>query len=147
MKQKSTKKTLHTKKSSMNEGFKIAFDYQKRAHAPYSQKQIGAAIQLSDGSFYGGCNVENASYGATVCAERVAVWKAVSEKTKIKISKVYVVSPAGSPPWPPCGMCRQVLSEFCSENTLVYTANPEGDSTTQKFAEIFPGAFKKEYLK
>lgn len=132
------------KKSS--KAAELARKFQKNAHAPYSGKNIGAAIVLKDGSIYGGCNIENASYGATVCAERVAIWKAVSEKKKIEIAEVYVVSPAGSPPWPPCGMCRQVMAEFSKPSTQVHCANAEGKAKSFSFLELFPGAFGAEYL-
>lgn len=127
-------------------GFQVALAAQKNSHCPYSKKKIGAAIKLKSGEIFGGCNVENASYGATVCAERVAVWKAVSEKRKIEIVDVFVVSPAGSPPWPPCGMCRQVLSEFCTDEAQVHCANPEGEINSLPFKEVFPGAFRKDFL-
>lgn len=145
MKNSRPKKT--PSKDRLNKGFELAFEYQKKSYSPYSEKKIGAAILLADGTLYGGCNIENASYGATVCAERVAVWKAVSEKARIKISEVFVVSPKGSPPWPPCGMCRQVLSEFCTDKTLVHCSNPDGEVVSTEFGDIFPGAFRKDYLK
>src|SRR5438445_3697517 len=101
--------------------FDAACIVQKKAHAPYSGALIGAAILMGDGQIFTGCNVENASYGGTVCAERVAVFKAISEGAKKEIKEVMVVSDAEKP-WPPCGFCRQVIAEFGSEDTVIYTA-------------------------
>ncbi|MNS59058.1 Cytidine deaminase [compost metagenome] len=118
---------------------------QKNAHAPYSGALIGAAVLMSDGHIYNGCNVENASYGGTVCAERVAIFKAVSEGTARSIKEVLVVSDADKP-WPPCGFCRQVIAEFANEATLIHTANLQGKIKTFGFAEIFPEAFTPLHL-
>lgn len=118
---------------------------QKRAHAPYSGAFIGAAVLMSDGSIHQGCNVENASYGGTVCAERVAIFKAISEGAAKKIKEVMVVSNADQP-WPPCGFCRQVIAEFADEQTLIHTANLQKKMKTFKFPEIFPEAFTPQHL-
>ena len=85
--------------------YEAACKVQKNAHAPYSNAHIGAAVLMSDGKIFTGCNVENASYGGTVCAERVAIFKAISEGSNKKIKEVLVVSDAEKP-WPPCGFCR-----------------------------------------
>lgn len=127
------------------EMLKIAFAAQKNSHAPYSQKYIGAAIRMDDGKIYGGCNVENASYGGTVCAERVAIFKGISEGAK-KILEVVVVSNEVNP-WPPCGFCRQVIAEFAGPDTLITLANAQGNSRSFKFLEIFPEAFGPAHLK
>ncbi|MNJ94645.1 Cytidine deaminase [compost metagenome] len=118
---------------------------QKRAHAPYSGALIGAAILMADGQVFTGCNVENASYGGTVCAERVAVFKAVSEGAAKPIVEVMVISDAEKP-WPPCGFCRQVIAEFATAKTLIHTANLQGKMKSFTFAEIFPEAFTPEHL-
>lgn len=118
---------------------KIAIAAQKNSHAPYSLKYIGAAIRMDDGRIYGGCNVENASYGGTVCAERVAIFKGISEGAK-KIEEVLVVSNEVTP-WPPCGFCRQVMAEFASPDTKIHLSNLQGQLRTFKFLEIFPEAF------
>lgn len=125
--------------------FDAACVAQKRAHAPYSHALIGAAVLMADGQIFSGCNVENASFGGTVCAERVAIFKAVSEGAKKDIKEVLVVSDAEKP-WPPCGFCRQVIAEFGSENTLIHTANLQGKMKTFKFGEIFPEAFGPSHL-
>ena len=110
------------------------------SYSPYSKKKIGAALLLSNGKSYSGCNVENASYGGTVCAERVAIWKAVSENKEVHISEVVVVSDSEKP-WPPCGFCRQVMAEFASPETLVTLINLQNKSKTLKFSDLFPEAF------
>lgn len=125
--------------------FLVACTAQKRAHAPYSGALIGAAVLMSDGSIFGGCNVENASYGGTVCAERVAIFKAVSEGAAKKIKEILVVSDAEKP-WPPCGFCRQVIAEFADQNTLIHTANLQKNLRTFTFPEIFPEAFTPGHL-
>lgn len=125
--------------------FDLACDVQKRAHAPYSGAFIGAAILMADGKMYTGCNVENASFGGTVCAERVAVFKAISEGATKPIKEVMVISDAEKP-WPPCGFCRQVIAEFATPKTLIHTANPQGTMKTFTFADIFPEAFTPDHL-
>ena len=116
------------------------------SHSPYSTKKIGAAIQLSNGLVFSGCNIENASYGGTVCAERVAIWKAFSENSnQLKISAVAVASDEKSP-WPPCGLCRQVMAEFSTALTEIYLVNTQGQETALTFAELFPFAFEPDHL-
>ena len=117
------------------------------AHSPYSKKQVGAAILMDDGKMYSGCNIENASYGGTVCAERVAIWKAISESKSRHIVEVVVVTDAIDP-WPPCGMCLQVIAEFADpEQTLVHTANPNLFKKTFRFKDLLPEAFNSKFLK
>lgn len=123
---------------------KAALEAQKNAHAPYSQKKIGAAVLMDNGKVYSGCNVENASYGGTVCAERVAIFKAVSEGAH-KIKEVVVVSSEANP-WPPCGFCRQVIAEFATPQTQIHLANPQGASRSMSFEELFPEAFGPSHL-
>lgn len=125
--------------------YEAACIVQRKAHAPYSGALIGAAVLMADGQIFSGCNVENASYGGTVCAERVAIFKAVSEGTPKTIKEILVVSDAEKP-WPPCGFCRQVIAEFANEQTLIHTANLQGKIKTFKFPEIFPEAFTPKHL-
>lgn len=115
------------------------------AHAPYSKRRIGAALRTKDGQQFTGCNVENASYGATVCAERVAIFKAVSEGAEFPVQEIWVASDAKEP-WPPCGMCRQVLAEFATPQTKIHTINPQGVVRNFIFSEIFPEAFEPSHL-
>jgi cytidine deaminase len=120
----------------------------EKAYSPYSGVKVGAAIRTADDRVYSGSNVENSSYGATVCAERVAISKAVSETGRIQITEVMVVTDA-SPAWPPCGICRQVIAEFArthEDQTRIHCANLQGEMKTYRFSEIFPDAFTPEHL-
>ena len=126
----------------------IALCAMKNAYAPYSKCLVGAAILCDDGSVYSGCNVENASFGATNCAERTAVFKAVSDGKK-KFTAVAVVGGRGgkvSEAFPPCGICRQVLSEFASEDMRVILFDGE-NIITHKFDDVLPFSFTIENLK
>ncbi len=97
---------------------------------------------MEDGSVYQGCNIENSSYGGTVCAERVAIWKAISEGHK-QIKRVYVYTDAG---WPPCGMCRQVMSEFAAPDLEIVIGDKDGKEKVLKFKDLMPLAFTPEHL-
>lgn len=114
-----------------------------RAHAPYSQFKVGAAVLGASGTVYAGCNVENSSYGLSVCAERNAVAAAVAGGEK-KVLAVAVVT-QGAEPSPPCGTCRQVLSEF-GPNALVILKSTEGREERLRLSEIFPRPFSSDYL-
>ncbi len=134
-------KNLDIQKKAMT----VARRAQKNSHSPYSKKKIGAAIVLSNGQILGGCNIENASYGGTVCAERVAIWKAKSEFPTAHIKLICVVSP-GNPPWPPCGFCRQVMAEFCEPKTKVICFNDKNQQTVFTLAELLPNQFSAKDL-
>lgn len=100
------------------------------AHAPYSHFLVGAAVEFSDGQIFSGCNVENASYGGTVCAERVAIFNGIAHGAKPPIRKILVVTNQ-TPPWPPCGFCRQVIAEFATPPIkLAANTNPASTPTT-----------------
>lgn len=114
----------------------------EKAYSPYSKAKVGSAVETSDGKIYLGCNVENASYGGTVCAERVAIWKAVSEGHK-KIKRVYVYTHDG---WPPCGMCLQVMAEFAESGLEVTFGDHKGKETTKKLKELLTHAFTPEHM-
>lgn len=115
------------------------------SHSPYSKHKVGAALRLSSGEVFSGCNIENASYGGTVCAERVAIWKAVSETAPVRIEDMVVVTDQPEA-WPPCGFCRQVIAEFCYEGTMVHTGNLKGIQKSFKFSELFPEGFHSTHL-
>jgi cytidine deaminase len=108
----------------------------ERAYVRYSGFAVGAALRTRSGKVYTGCNVENASYGLTVCAERVAVWKAVSEG-ELDFDVLAVVSSVGGSP---CGACRQVMAEF-SLDMVVVVADLESVRSANPLAELLPGAF------
>lgn len=107
------------------------------AHAPYSGALVGAAIETADGTLYGGCNVENSSFGGTTCAEQVAIFKAVSEGKK-RIKRVYVYTSAG---WPPCGICRQIMSEFAGPELEVIIGDHSGKESVTSLKDLLPLAF------
>lgn len=101
-----------------------AYEAMEYAYAPYSKFLVGAAILTSSGKVYTGCNIENASFGATNCAERTAIFKAISEGEK-NFSKIAVVSNSHKHTYP-CGICRQVLSEFMMDATMVFDDKEKG---------------------
>jgi cytidine deaminase len=115
----------------------------QHAFAPYSKFQVGAAIEDSAGRIYTGCNVENATYGLTVCAERVAVFKAISEGVR-EFRRVAVAADTDSLT-PPCGACRQILWEFCGDVEIVLV-NPRGKIETYRMRDLFPKPFDASYL-
>lgn len=113
---------------------------QTEAYAPYSQFHVGAAILTEKGQIFSGCNIENASYGGTVCAERVAIWKAVSTGDHSPIAAVYVVTDANEA-WAPCGMCRQVLIEFAKPSAVVICAGKSGKTKKYQLKDLLPHSF------
>ncbi len=124
---------------------KTALDYRERAYAPYSNFKVGAAVLFESGNVYGGCNIENASFGATNCAERTAIFTGVaSGETKIK-----VIAIAGSAEeyTYPCGICRQVLCEFADGDAAVILVKNEDDYIVKSMEEVMPGAFRKENIR
>jgi len=118
---------------------------QHRAHAPYSKFRVGAAIQMS-GQLFEGANVENASYGLCVCAERIAVFTGVVTGAR-RLEAVAVCTDA-SPPSSPCGACRQVLLEFAPDPTAVtvVAVNPQGERRTWTLAQLIPDGFSGREL-
>ena len=113
------------------------------AHAPYSHFAVGAALEDDNGRVFTGCNVENATYGLTVCAERVAVFKAISEGSR-KFRRIAIA--ADTPTLtPPCGACRQILWEFCRD-IPVTLVNLQGASETVQMAALFPRPFDDSFL-
>ncbi|MEQ1604056.1 MAG: cytidine deaminase [Pyrinomonadaceae bacterium] len=116
----------------------------ERAYAPYSNFQVGAAVETENGDIYIGCNVESASYGLTVCAERVAIWKGIScgEKRFAQIAVVVDTEDLT----PPCGVCRQIIWEFCGDVPVILS-NLEGKSETIMMSELLPRAFDSKFLK
>jgi cytidine deaminase len=116
------------------------------AYAPYSRYKVGCAIMTEDGTIYSGANVENASYGLCVCAERTAIVQAVCDGHR-ELSMICVMTQS-SPPAAPCGLCRQTINEFASkpEELLVVLVNPQGERRDLSFAELFPYGFRGEHL-
>lgn len=119
----------------------LAVEIRENAYVPYSGFHVGAALFADNGKIYTGCNVENASYGAAICAERTAIVKAISEGAK-KILAIAVSSDSNLPTMP-CGICRQVLSEFCSSSMPLFLSNRNGEYKIFSFEEILPHSFKQ----
>lgn len=117
------------------------------SYSPYSFMKVGAALLTHEGKIFSGCNIENASFGATLCAERVAIHKAVSEcGGEIQITDLIVVTDREAP-WPPCGMCLQVIAEFCQNTMTIYLANLTKIIRKGAWLEFFPHAFQKSHFK
>ena len=116
----------------------------QNSYAPFSNFRVGAAIETEDGQIIDGCNVESASYGLTVCAERVAIWKAISEG-KRKIKHIAVVADTEELT-PPCGVCRQIIWEFGGDIPVIM-ANLKGKVETVQMKDLLPRAFDTKFLK
>ena len=117
-----------------------AKDAMKNAYAPYSRFRVGAALLTKDGAVFKGCNIENASYGATNCAERTAIFKAVSEGYR-EFEKIAIVASSGDYA-SPCGICRQVLAEFMPEGEVILYSEEKG-MVTYTVRELLPMGFSK----
>jgi len=115
----------------------------EKAHAPFSNFKVGAALRTPSGKIYGGCNVENATYGLTVCAERVAIFKAISEGER-KFNAIAVATDTDALT-PPCGACRQLIWEFCGDVPVIMT-NLQGKVDTIRMRELFPKPFDSSNL-
>ena len=115
----------------------------ENAHAPYSHFRVGAALEDTTGRMHTGCNVENATYGLTLCAERVAVFKAISEGAR-KFRRIAIAADSDTLT-PPCGACRQILWEFCGDIEITLL-NPRGTSEILQLKDLFPRAFDASYL-
>jgi len=115
----------------------------ENAHAPFSNFRVGAALRASSGRIYTGCNVENSTYGLTVCAERVAIFKAISEGER-GFDAIAVVTQTDVLT-PPCGACRQIIWEFCGDIPVVL-ANLQGKSEVLNMSALFPRPFDSSFL-
>ncbi len=115
----------------------------KFAYAPYSKFAVGAAVLTEDGTLYSGCNVENVTYGMTTCAEQTAMLKAVSEGHR-RFTQIAVCTDR-SPPATPCGLCRQMLAEFCDDIGIILV-NPAGERAYTRLSDILPHAFRPRDL-
>jgi len=122
----------------------VAMAARLQSLAPFSHFLVGAALQTKEGKVFTGCNVESASYGLTVCAERVAIWKALSEGERDFTNLVVVADTEQLTP--PCGTCRQIIWEFCKHATIVL-ANLRGQKEELQVADLLPRAFDARFLK
>ncbi|MGB9780358.1 cytidine deaminase [Caldanaerobacter sp.] len=117
----------------------IAKEARENAYAPYSNFKVGACVITEDGNIYKGCNIENASFGLTVCAERVAMFNAYSAGER-KLKAIAVVADTDGPV-SPCGACRQVMMELGGEDMVVILSNMKGDHAIMTVKDLLPGAF------
>lgn len=127
----------------------LAVKAMDNAYVPYSNYRVGAALLTKSGKIYTGCNIENASYSPTVCAERTAIFKAVSEDERefVKIAVAGGKNGEISGEFPPCGVCRQVMAEFCDSDFEILVVNGENSFTEYKLSEILPFSFNPEHIK
>lgn len=135
---------MSNRKHTREEVIEAAHLARERAVAPFSNFRVGAAVETDDGRIFTGCNIESASYGLTVCAERVAVWKAVSEGARCFGLLVIVVDTETLTP--PCGTCRQIIWEFCRDTTILLV-NLRGQTEELQIKDLLPRAFDARYLK
>jgi cytidine deaminase len=124
--------------------YELAVKNLDKSYCRYSKFTVGAGLVCEDGTIYFGCNIENASYGATVCAERTAIFKAVSEGHR-SFSGIVVVTPTENVT-PPCALCLQVMAEFCGADFPVYLANTEGIKELYTFTQLLSRPFGPAYL-
>jgi len=122
---------------------KAALDAREHAHAMFSDFKVGAALEDLSGAVHTGCNIENATYGLTVCAERVAVFKAMSEGAR-RFRRIAVAADTDVLT-PPCGSCRQILWEFCGDIEVVLV-NLQGKTESFRMKELFPRPFDASFL-
>jgi cytidine deaminase len=128
---------------SLQELIKRATDARLQSIAPFSNFLVGAAVRTAEGKVYIGCNVESASYGLTVCAERVAIWKALSEGER-HFTELAIVADTDTLT-PPCGTCRQIIWEFAKNATIVL-GNLKGETEVVSIGELLPRAFDARFL-
>jgi cytidine deaminase len=115
----------------------------ENAHAPYSNFRVGAALRAKSGQIYTGCNVENSTYGLTICAERVAIFKGISEGER-GFDAIAVVTDTDQLT-PPCGACRQIIWEFCGDVPVIL-GNLKGNTETHQMSSLFPRPFDSSFL-
>lgn len=124
-----------------------AINARTKAYIPYSRFGVGAALLDQDGHIHHGCNIENAAYGPTNCAERTALFRAIADGHKVGSFKAIAVVADSDGPVSPCGVCRQVMIELCAPDMLVILGNMKGDIVETTVRDLLPGAFGPEDLK
>jgi cytidine deaminase len=127
-----------------HELIETARETREHAHAPYSNFKVGAALETTDGRVFAGCNVENSSYGLSMCAERVAIFKAISEGVR-EFKRIAVIADTRLPVRP-CGACRQVISDLFPTESEVILSNLQGDVEVAKIGELLPAPFDRSFL-
>lgn len=128
----------------LQEVFQAAIQARNNSYSPYSKFRVGAALLLESGEIVGGCNVENASYGGTICAERNAFIAAVAKFGKIKPKAMVLVT---EPEATPCGLCLQVMAEFCSPDFPIHVATPKGIKRKVPLKKFLPHPFGPDQLR
>jgi homotetrameric cytidine deaminase len=128
----------------LQKAFQSALAAREHAHAPYSRFKVGAALLLESGVIVSGCNVENSSYGGTICAERNAFCAAVAQQGKLKPAALVLIT---EPVATPCGLCLQVISEFCTADFPIYLSSPAGLGRPVALKELLPHPFGADKLK
>ncbi|HSI06330.1 MAG: cytidine deaminase [Myxococcota bacterium] len=123
-----------------NEALKVARSARQRAYAPYSKFRVGAAVILKSGRVVAGCNVENATYGATVCAERTALWTAVATHGERDVEAIVIVA-EGDGPVVPCALCLQIMAEFCAPSMPIVLADMNAVQERTTFGALLPRPF------
>jgi cytidine deaminase len=123
-----------------------AIEARERAYAPYSRFKVGAALLGEDGTVHYGCNVENAAYGPTNCAERTALFRAIADGNEPRSFKAIAVVGDTKDPLTPCGVCRQVMVELCAPDMPVFMGTLAGTYIETTVADLLPGAFNQEVL-
>lgn len=129
-----------------NKLIKLALEAREKAYAPYSSFAVGAALLCGDGEIFTGSNIENSAFSPTVCAERTAIFKAVSEGKRDFVKIAVVGGNADKEPenyCPPCGVCRQVMKEFCSADFEIIIAKNPDDYKVKTLCELLPESFDK----
>ncbi len=126
----------------------MALEARSKAYAPYSNCKVGAALLAKSGKVYCGCNIENAAYSPTICAERCAFAKAVSEGERgfEAIAVVGGIDEQAESYFPPCGVCRQVMKEFCRDDFIIILYNKELGVCKYTLSELLPAGFEKDNL-
>ncbi len=127
----------------------LAVEAMGHAYVPYSGYKVGAALLCADGSVYQGCNIENASFSPTICAERTAIFKAVYDGKRDFKAIAVCGGKDGviTGPFPPCGVCRQVMREFCEDDFIIYLVGANGSYETLTLPELLPYSFSaKKYM-
>lgn len=127
----------------------LAVKAMENAYVPYSGYRVGAALLTKSGKVYTGCNIENASYSPTICAERTAIFKAVSdgEHEFFKIAVAGGKNGKITGEFPPCGVCRQVMAEFCEPDFKILVVNGDNSFTEYTFSDILPFSFNPKHVK
>lgn len=129
--------------NKLDKAFKVAVKARENAYVPYSGFKVGAALAIRDSEkIFPGCNVENASYGGTICAERTAIVSVIASLGKVEFDFCVVVT-GSAPASPPCALCLQVFSEFCSPDFPIYLATPKGIEKKMLLKELLPVPFNK----